>query len=116
MKRAKGAKGKCDKLFSEIIRSVGRCVLCGSTNYLQTAHLVSRRYSATRCDISNAVCACAGCHRKMHDWPGIFMGVVEATIGRDSYDDLCKKAQQITKMDWDEEYLRLKEIYDGLEK
>lgn len=55
---------KADKLFSLIVRSVGRCE-SGRPNHagpLQCAHHFSRRYEATRWDRRNASCFCAGCH------------------------------------------------------
>lgn len=51
-----------DDLFSKVVRRRGNCVRCLSTHRLQCAHIVSRRYRATRWDLDNAVCLCAKCH------------------------------------------------------
>lgn len=55
---------RADKLFSLIVRSVGRCE-SGRPNHagpLQCAHGFSRRYEGTRWNRYNAFCLCAGCH------------------------------------------------------
>lgn len=106
----KGAKGKCDKLFSRIVRSVGQCVRCGSTDNLQCAHIISRKYSATRTDTTNAWCLCARCHRRLTDWPREHSHFITETIGSERYEELRLKAESVTKVDWDAEYERLKQL------
>ena len=109
--RAKGAKGKADALTSKIVRSVGHCESCSSTDYLQCAHIVSRRYSATRCHLPNLLCLCASCHRRYTDWPLEFNKFVEKKIGLEAYEELKRKAESFKgTMDWDEELERLKQI------
>lgn len=112
----KGAKGKCDKLFSLIIRNEGKCERCGSTENLQCAHIISRKYSATRTDQNNAWSLCAKCHRRLTDWPREHSHFITQTIGSERYDELRLKAEQITKMNWDIELERLKLIYKEMEK
>lgn len=55
-----------DRLFSELIRyrDGWACGACGSPYRPQCAHIVSRRYHATRFDRDNAVCLCAACHTR----------------------------------------------------
>lgn len=53
-----------DRRFSAIVRSVGFCRACGSTERLQCAHIVSRRYLGVRFSFDNAMCLCASCHLK----------------------------------------------------
>lgn len=108
--RAKGHKGKADALFSKIIRLPGVCLRCGSTANLQCAHIISRRYSATRCDTRNAWCLCAGCHRRLTDWPREHSQFITQTIGSEVYDELKLKAETVTKVDWAAEYERLKAV------
>jgi len=97
--RRKGDAGKSDLLFSRIVRSRGRCERCGDTEGpFDTAHIVRRRYSATRCIEDNAWCACRSCHRTVDNWEGEYMRLVDQTIGRDRYDELCQLAQQGTQM------------------
>jgi hypothetical protein len=68
-KGSRAALGReADRLWSLIVRGVGRCEACGSKERLQAAHGFSRRYRATRWDLRNGVCLCAGCHvRYTHD-------------------------------------------------
>lgn len=115
VKQHKGAKGKCDKIFSLIIRSKGHCERCSSRDWLQTAHIISRRYSGTRTDTRNAFCLCAACHRFFTDHPVAFGRYVEEKLGPGVYDELNLKAQRVAKMDWDLELERLKEIYSVIE-
>ena len=101
--KARGAKGKADRLFSWIVRARGACQNCSETRYaqLQTAHIISRRYSHTRCDPTNAYCLCARCHRYFTDHPPSFGEFVRETIGQLAYDDLVLKSQERSKVDWD---------------
>lgn len=109
VRKFKGAKGACDKLFSKEVRSFGECQNCGSTKYLQTAHIVSRVYSATRCNFDNAYCLCAKCHYWFGKWPVDFARFVEK-MGTD-YDELRALAIAGTgkKHDWDAELIKLQE-------
>jgi len=88
--RPKGDKGKCDVLHSRIVRSRGRCERCGETRYetLTTAHIVRRNWSATRCVEDGSWCLDWKCHRATEDDPAVFMALVDATIGRDRYQQL----------------------------
>lgn len=82
-----GQRRECDRLFALAVkeRDGWACRHCGSHVNPQCAHLVSRRYAATRWDFGvpgNAVCLCQRCHMKFtHDplgweawieekWPG----------------------------------------------
>ncbi len=108
IKRAKGSKAHCDKLFSKIIRSLGYCERCRSTDYLQTSHIVSRIFSATRCDLRNAQCLCAGCHRYFTLWPREFSKWITESIGSELYEELRDQAKVVTKIDWDAKLIELK--------
>ena len=57
-------RNRADKLFSEKIRRDACCRNCGASWRLQCAHIVSRRYNATRWSTDNAVCLCQKCHMK----------------------------------------------------
>jgi hypothetical protein len=70
---------KLDKLWSEKIRSIGKCEVCGETGYLNAHHIIGRLNKIVRWDLKNGVCLCAGCHtfRRLsahqdpeyfHDW------------------------------------------------
>ena len=116
IKRYKGAKAKADKLFSEVIRSIGRCEDCGSTRYLQCAHIISRRFNSTRCDTRNAFSLCASCHRKYTDFPREFSKFITRTWAQDYYDFILVKARDPKAgkyVDWDERIEFLTKIKTG---
>lgn len=112
IKRAKGSKGKCDKLVREILLlNYNSCLKCGSRDWLQTSHIISRRYSNTRCDMDNVQLLCAKCHRRFTDFPREFSHWITESIGSDKYEQLRSKAESIgQKMNWDLELDRLKKI------
>lgn len=111
--RRKGDPGKADLLFSRLVRSRGVCERCGNTaGPFDTAHIVKRRYSATRCIEDNAWCLDRSCHRLTADQPHEFMWLVERTIGVDRYKELRDLAQEDRKFGspfWKAEVERLTE-------
>jgi hypothetical protein len=101
-------------LFSRLVRSRGACERCRRTSGpFDTAHIVRRRYSATRCVEDNAWCLCRPCHQQVDGWPGDFMALVRRTIGEDRYRELCQSAQAgirlSSKLFWRGEVERLTE-------
>lgn len=114
--RARGAKAKADKLFSLIVRSVGSCQACGENRYeqLQTAHIISRRYNNTRCDLDNAICLCASCHRHFTDHPVKF-GEFVMRHRPNQYAALVVTSQKVAKVNWDDELVRLTAIWKEIE-
>jgi len=114
----KGAKGKATRLHSLIVRSRGRCERCGDTRYdkLTTAHIVPRRYSATRTMEEASWCLCYSCHRATEEFPDVFLELVEQTIGLAEYLALKLLAQTPTKKDWDAEVERLSAVWKQIEK
>ena len=92
-----GKRGKATRLHAEVVRARGRCEAKGwngltCSKQLQCAHIISRRYAATRCDPTNAYCMCAAHHRYFTEWPYEFHRFIEATIGPNAYDDLRARA------------------------
>jgi len=96
-----------DKWFSQWIR--GRdgwaCVRCGSPYRPQCAHLVSRRYRATRWNPQNATTLCSRCHVKFtwdplawqdwceERWPGrlgLMKAMAQAGGVKHDFDELCR--------------------------
>jgi len=65
---------KNDKLWGEIIRSKGKCEICGrQEGKLDPHHLfVSRACKHTRWNLNNGICICFICHRQAHDSPVLF--------------------------------------------
>lgn len=51
-----------DKLFSELVRSRGKCEHCGKTTSLQCAHIISRTNKHLRWNEDNALSLCVRCH------------------------------------------------------
>lgn len=88
--RHKGDKGLADILFSRIVRSRGVCQYpgCKSQGPFDTAHLVGRSSSGTRCLEDNALCMCRSHHRLIDNWWDEKALVVEATIGEARYMEL----------------------------
>lgn len=87
-----GPKGKATKLHAEVVRSIGFCQCCGSGERLQCAHIVTRNRNATRTDLANAFCLCAGCHLVFTHNPFKWVDFVVSKIGRDAYDALERKS------------------------
>lgn len=110
----KGAKGKATRLHAQIIRSRGECEACGSTNALQCAHIISRKYARTRTMLENAFCLCASCHMRFTDNPVEFGTFTLDKIGDEIYVMLLAERNRIDKVDWEEEVCRLKQIMENL--
>lgn len=99
--------------MSQILRLKHSCCeRCGSHDWLQTSHILSRKFSATRTDLDNLQLLCARCHRHFTDHPVEFTRWLFDSIGETEYDRLYKKAHTTTKMNWDDEYQRLKDLYE----
>lgn len=115
MKHA-AAKNKCDKLFSELIRSIGLCERCGKSGnvvQLQTAHIYSRRYLNLRHDPLNALCLCASCHHWAHDNPILFTKFVESKRTPKQLTYLQDKRNSLTKVDFTDKTTELKILLDN---
>ena len=110
----KGSKGKATKLHAAIVRSRAGCESCGSSDHLQCAHIISRKYSWTRTDLENAFCLCARCHRHFTDNPIEFGQFTIARIGEETYQNLLDRRNSIDKFDWDDEVERLLAIARAL--
>ena len=107
--KAKGAKAKADKLFSQLVRSRGVCERCGERSDVVTAHILGRRFSATRTDERNAWALDPTCHYVVDNWPDEKMRLVEETIGLEVYAELRAKAEStVRRFDWPAEVERLK--------
>lgn len=87
-----GPKGKATRLHAQLVRARGACQRCGSTERLQCAHIVGRRFAATRTDETNAWCLCAACHLRLTEHPDEHMHFVAQTIGMAAFDRLKERA------------------------
>lgn len=106
-------KDKCDELSSKLCIASGVCLRCGNRSLLTPSHIVPRRFSATRTDLSNLQCICMPCARYLTDNPHKFKQFLVDTIGETEYDWLWHKARTVTKVRWDEEFIRLKNLVDS---
>lgn len=96
----KGDKGRATKLHAELVRARGACERCGATDSLECAHIVSRRFSHTRCRLDNAWCLCARCHFALTADPLAHVEFAFATVGEAHYRTLREIALRRTKVDW----------------
>jgi len=115
VKRATGDKGACDRIFSQLVRIRGACQRCGSPKNLQCAHVISRRYSATRCLPDNAWCLCATCHFHVDQHFEDKWALVVATIGEDKFNELRAAAYgNLKPWDWAAERKRLEALREQM--
>jgi 5-methylcytosine-specific restriction endonuclease McrA len=72
-----------DELWRKAInqRDKGRCRKCGSSSFLQAAHIHSRKFRSTRWWTENGVLLCAGCHMWAHHNPTSFTRWLDGQIG-----------------------------------
>jgi len=115
----KGDKGKATKLHAEIIRSTGYCENCFREPpqvQLQCAHIQGRKASATRTQLRNAFCLCAGCHRIFTDKPLNFSRFITGTWAQEYREELIRLSNTMTKMDWTEELVRLKAVQEDIKQ
>jgi 5-methylcytosine-specific restriction endonuclease McrA len=87
---------ECDRRFAVAIkdRDGWECRACGGTDRIQCAHVISRRYHATRWSLANAVALCAGCHMKYTHDPLGWEAWVEDRWGSAIYGELKRLARQ----------------------
>ena len=121
-KSIKTIKAKCDKLWSEIIRSKGYCEICGTTVNLNAHHIISRHNKVLRWDLQNGICLCVSCHKfsthSVHNDPLGFMEFFKKKNPED-YKYLKNKKNQIahyTISDYEEIYQKLLEVKDEIRK
>ena len=104
---------KCDKLWSLIIRSGGRCEICGSFKAQNPHHVIGRRNFNLRWDIRNGCLLCSNHHTSgkfsAHNDPIWFMKWFKENRG-DDYEYLVKKKNKIWDRDYDKVLNDLQEV------
>jgi 5-methylcytosine-specific restriction endonuclease McrA len=113
----KGLRGKATKLHAELVRGRGSCANCGGTSNLQCAHIIPRRYAATRTDPANAYCLDARCHMRFTEHADEWMAFIDRTIGRAEFDRLKAKAEAGVKANdafWQAEVSRLTAMLESV--
>ena len=92
---------KLDKLWSQKVRSIGKCEFCGSKDSLNGHHIYSRTNLATRWDLNNGVCLCSGCHvfrsLSAHKSPMEFSEWLIEQRGEEWLSELRLKAKSVVK-------------------
>ena len=91
---------RADQAFSRYIRARdGECVNCGSKDFLQAAHIISRSYKSIRVNPENCVALCRSCHVKFTHRPLEWREWVEDVFpGR--WDELKEQALRYERIDW----------------
>lgn len=91
---------QADDAFSKFIRARdGACLSCGTTDYLQCAHIHSRSYKSIRTNPDNAIALCRGCHKRFTDRPiewRLFIDELQPGV----WEDLADIALRYEKVDW----------------
>jgi len=88
---------KLDKLFSDKVRSIGKCQRCSKSNCrVETAHIISRKNKTLRWDDNNALCFCTTCHFWGHQDPLGFSLFVEKSCPK-RYKYLMENKNRLTK-------------------
>lgn len=104
--RAKAPKLKlkklCDDLFSLVVRLRDRneCRLCTGKYRIQSAHLISRRYLATRWTTENAWALCWPCHVRYTFDPLGWDALCEAALGPVDWAQMKAAAQERVRPDY----------------
>lgn len=105
---------QADTLFSQIVRSAGRCANCSSTEHLQCAHGFSRRYRAVRFDERNAWPLCRSCHVYFTHRPLEWDDWMVSRLGDHRYVELRHEALTGPNPDLGETLKALRERYTAL--
>lgn len=109
----KTLENKLDKIFSKIIRKIGRCVKCAKTSSLQCSHIHTRTKMSVRWDLHNAMCLCAGCHKFWwHMHPIDAAEFAKVYLGDYNYMSLNNRANSIKRWTISE----MQELYQELER
>jgi hypothetical protein len=91
-------RNRCDALCSKIVRLRDRvCTRCGSPDFLQWSHHLSRRFLVIRYDFDNAVAHCRSCHTYFTHNPDLHALWIIERIGMAKYLELHERREQGTK-------------------
>ena len=88
-----------DIAFSKAVRlRDGCCLVCGTDQSLECAHIYGRRSKIGRCSMDNAVTLCHYHHRFFTENPLAFAGWLEITLGAGHLELLTEKMLGRLKM------------------
>lgn len=103
---------EADRLLRLIVSQRFRCERCGGLG-ADVAHILRRRYNATRCDERNTWWLCRWCHTLVDSSVPVHAELVRETIGRTLFSELLDKAQagppEPLSVFWPAERARLRE-------
>lgn len=116
----KTLKAKCDKLYSELMRSFKECEAEGWEDIpcsprLDWAHVNSRKYSAVRHSSRNSLALCARHHRHFHDFPRQFSRFITQSPLQEWYDEVYQLARTPAKVNYEQRYAELLDIKQRVE-
>ena len=111
-----------DTLWSKAVKVLAkeRCEYCGSTEYLNSHHVIGRRNFGVRWNVNNGVCLCAKCHQfssrfSAHQTPTLFSDWIQKKRGKEWYSQLIMMSTLI-KPDKEETKEELETIIYGKPK
>jgi len=96
MAKRKTLENKLDTLWSEKIRSKGKCEVCSKASPLNAHHYYSRSCKSVRWDLDNGFCLCVGHHVfssgfSAHKTPAEFVEWAVRERGEQWHDELNKR-------------------------
>ena len=111
---------KLDKIWAEKVKERANyiCEWCLETDvWLNSAHILGRRYRGTRWLLMNGLCLCYGCHRKYDEHAPEAEQIRRVLIGKERMDKLLAIKQGVTKnQDFEEIKRTLLEAYKEMSK
>jgi hypothetical protein len=110
---------KLDDLWSQIVKSDGKCEVCGRKDTLNSHHIFSRSNMSVRWDLDNGICLCVAHHVfanfSAHKAPMEFTQWILAERGEKWFVALRTKARTVVrKIDKTAVYVELKTKLDEL--
>ena len=103
-----------DKLWSLKVkeRAEFKCEFCLEEGvWLNSAHIVGRRYRTLRWDIDNGMCLCYGCHRAYDEHQPQAEQIRRIVIGEERLERLLAKKQVIAK---NQDYEEIKKALESV--
>lgn len=94
------ARDYADMWFSRYIRAKDYpqgCYTCGSREYLQCGHLITRSKFSTRWEPLNAKTQCRSCNKRHEHQPEIFTTKWIKEYGEDAYHELVRMSNKPKK-------------------
>lgn len=111
----KGRIKKLDKIVTDILRLRDKvCVTCGRPDASTSSHYITRRWHATRWDLTNCNLQCRPCNYRHGKDPAPYSLFMVKKYGKEAVERLSIKARKRTNYknyDLDDIYEELTKIY-----